>query len=100
VVVLVLEAVVWAVDFVESVGAEVDTGAVDGALLTGAPVVGAATMGGAADVVGAGGGAGAFTGLVSVSPWMIGDVGSGSIGVPASTESMKAFQMCPGSPAP
>jgi hypothetical protein len=61
-----------------------------------AEVVNAADVDGAAEVVGAG----ALIGLVIVSPVMIGEVGSGSTGVPWSTESMNAFQMWPGSPAP
>jgi hypothetical protein len=61
-----------------------------------AAVVGAAEVVGAADVVGAG----ALIGLVSVSPVMIGDVGSGSTGVPWRTASMNAFQMWPGRPDP
>lgn len=77
----------------------IDGGADDrvGRVVTGAAdVVGAANVVGAADVVGAG----ALTGLVSVSPVMIGDVGSGSIGVPWRTASMNAFQMWPGRPEP
>jgi hypothetical protein len=70
--------------------------AVVGAAVMGAAVVGAADVVGAAEVVGAT----AFTGLVSVSPLMIAEVGSCSTGVPSSTEFMKVFQMCPGSPAP
>jgi len=65
-------------------------------------VVGAADVVSAADVVGADVvvGAGALIGLVIVSPVMIGEVGSGSTGVPWRTASMNAFQMWPGRPAP
>jgi hypothetical protein len=79
---------------VEVGAADVEAGAED--------VAGAFDVGGATEVVGAGAGigAGAFTGLVKVSPVMIGDVGSGSIGVPWRTAFMNAFQMCPGRPDP